>query len=100
MSNIIIYSEWASIENIALNDNVIANFINKSELISLTGIFLNNNNLSESVINNILITGDSKNITKEACTIDLSGGTNSAPTGAGITAKNNLISRGYTVKTN
>jgi hypothetical protein len=32
--------------------------------------------------------------------MDLSGGTSAAPTGAGITAKNNLIAKGWTVATN
>lgn len=32
--------------------------------------------------------------------VELSGGTNAAPTGAGITAKNNLIAKGWSVTTN
>ena len=33
-------------------------------------------------------------------TLDLSGGTNAAPTGTGITAVSNLITKGWTVTTN
>ena len=52
----------------------------------------------ELSVNTILITENSKNQNNK--TIYLNGGTNAAPTGDGITAKNALISRGYTVTTN
>lgn len=49
-------------------------------------------------INNILIEID--NSIKTSGYIYLEGGTNAAPTGAGITAKNNLIAKGISVTTN
>ena len=44
------------------------------------------------------MTENSKNLSGKQ--INLSGEGNAAPTGDGITAKNALISRGYTVTTN
>ncbi|MEK6616898.1 MAG: hypothetical protein AABZ32_12470, partial [Bacteroidota bacterium] len=57
-----------------------------------------NNNLDEPSTNGILIWLD-KNDELNG-TVNLAGGTNAPPTGAGITAKNNLIAKGWTVTTN
>ncbi len=60
------------------------------------------NALTESAVNQILIDADAAlsigNV--PGTTIYLTGGTNAAPTGAGITAKNNLVANGATVTTN
>lgn len=58
-----------------------------------------NNALTESAVNQILIDADTSGIAT-GTTINLTGGTNSAPTGLGITAKNSLIANGATVTTN
>ena len=62
------------------------------------------NSLTTSVVNSILQTVDTyttpsgNNMTDKF--IDLSGGSNGAPTGAGLTAKTSLIAKGYQVLTN
>ena len=58
-----------------------------------------NNALTETAVNLILTEADTKGIAT-GTTINLTGGTNAAPTGAGIIAKNNLIANGATVTTN
>ena len=57
------------------------------------------NKLTVSAVNQILIDADTSGIAS-GTTIKLEGGTNAAPTGAGLTAKNNLITNGATVTTN
>jgi len=57
------------------------------------------NALVESAINQILIDCDTASL-GTGDTITLDGGTNAAPTGAGATAKANLIARGASVTTN
>ncbi len=58
-----------------------------------------NNALTESAVNQILIDADTYGIAT-GTTITIDGGTNAAPTGAGATAKASLISGGATVTTN
>jgi hypothetical protein len=94
--------------------------VNLSNCPALTDIYVQNN----SVLNNINITGSSDstildifanaipqaNVNNLLITVDATGllggyfdvrfGLNSAPSGAGITAKNNLISKGWQVYTN
>ena len=57
-----------------------------------------NNNLDELSTNGILIWLDDND--EEGGTVNLSGGTNAPPTGAGLVAKNSLIAKGWTVITN
>jgi hypothetical protein len=54
--------------------------------------------LNVASVNAVLIAADANGALSG--TMDLSGGTSAAPTGAGITAKNNLIAKGWTVATN
>jgi uncharacterized protein YjbI with pentapeptide repeats len=54
--------------------------------------------LNVASVNAILIAADANGALSG--TMDLSGGTSAAPTGAGITAKNNLIAKGWIVATN
>ncbi len=56
------------------------------------------NNLSVSAVNDLLVAFDNAGST--TLNFNSSGGTNAAPTGAGLIAKNNMISRGLTVVTN
>ena len=54
--------------------------------------------LNVASVNAILIAADANGALSG--TMDLSGGTSATPTGAGVTAKANLISKGWTVATN
>lgn len=61
--------------------------------------YFNNNALSQQTVDNILIAIDNGGSTGGGY-LELSGGTNSTPSLAGLTAKANLISKGWTVLTN
>jgi hypothetical protein len=63
-----------------------------------TDIILSGNSLTEDCVNDILIKVDS--YTHVPTSLDLSGGANAAPSGAGLTAKANLILKGCIVTTN
>lgn len=65
---------------------------------SILTILLDNNAIPTADINTLLTTIDG--FATNNGTIDVSGGTNGAPSGAGATAKTNLIGRGWTVTTN
>jgi hypothetical protein len=54
--------------------------------------------LNVASVNALLIALDANGLNNGA--VNVSGGTSAAPTGAGITAKNNLIGKGWTVTTN
>ena len=61
--------------------------------------------LTAAAINDILVKLDANGVSNTQSVtnnyiIKLDGGTNAAPTGAGITAKNNLIAKGWSVTTN
>ena len=65
---------------------------------SITSFKAGGNALSETAVNNILIQLDAAGSTYNYC--ELAGGTNHAPTGAGLVAKNNLLAKHWTVNTN
>lgn len=92
------YKEWVNIESIYLINTGLTAFINHIEWVNLIYVELYDNNINETNINNILTVEDAKNRSNN--NIYLNGGTNAAPTGDGLIAKNNLISRGYQVITN
>jgi hypothetical protein len=54
--------------------------------------------LTGTAVNNLLTQLDANGISGGS--VDVSGGTNAAPSGAGLTAKTNLIAKGWTVTTN
>lgn len=64
--------------------------------------YFNNNALNVTTVNAILtkFAAIAPTVTGTGRTLDLSGGTNAAPTGAGLTAKSTLQSGGWTVTTN
>ena len=64
----------------------------------LKRVEIDNNGLTATEINNLLIKLDTNGLSGGY--FKSSGGTNAAPTGAGITAKNNLIAKGWSVTTN
>ena len=68
------------------------------ELNNVKTLDASNNNFDAPTVNAMLLWLDNNNITGGTCNI--TGGTNAAPTGAGITAKNNLIAKGWAVSTN
>lgn len=61
-----------------------------------------NSSYSQTIINNLLIALDANGKTgpNPYCVVFLNGGTNAVPSGAGITAKNNLIAKSWDVYTN
>lgn len=64
---------------------------------SLTSFDLSNNSLTSTEVNRVLIAFDNAGASNGILNL---GGNNAAPTGTGITAKNTLVSRGWTVTTN
>ncbi|NCP97788.1 hypothetical protein GW820_02765, partial [archaeon] len=58
-----------------------------------------NNQLTEVAINGILTAFD-RDVTVSGGKIIINGAGNAAPTGAGLTAKTNMIAKGWTVSTN
>lgn len=93
-----IFKEWVNLKSLNIGGNEIESFFNIIELITHEFINLQSNKLTEQSVNNILIVENEKNETNKTILLDV--GTNAAPTGDGIAAKNALISRGYTVLTN
>ena len=84
--------------NLFLYDNMLSNFTLPAAYSGLIHIQLQNNNLNVGSINNILMTVNNWNTSNGI--LLLNGGTNAAPTGAGLTAKAALIARGWNVVTN
>ncbi len=99
ISSLTTYAAWALLQSLIVNDTSITNLIAHSAWTSILTFNLSNNAIvSATNINNELIALEAAGMSSG--TVDLSGGTNAAPTGAGITAKNNLISAGVSVTTN
>jgi len=74
-------------------------------LLNTTMMYADGCGLTAAAINDILVKLDANGVSNTQSvttnyTIRLDGGTNAAPTGAGITAKTNLISKGWNVTTN
>ena len=64
----------------------------------LTSVRLRENSLTTTSVNNILIDLDNNGLLNGNCR--LNGGTNAAPTGNGLIAQDNLLSKGWTANTN
>ena len=86
------------LKNITLRNCTSLNNIDFSVLSSCTNIDAFNCGLSETTVNTILIALDINGLSSGF--VDLSSGTSIAPTGAGITAAANLITKSWTVNTN
>jgi len=99
LTNIETHKEWVNLYYLYISNNQLTTLIVYPEWVSLYNFYAENNKLNELSINNILIIENNKNITQNR-QFNIRGGSNAAPTGAGITAKNALISRGYTIFTN
>lgn len=86
------------VPSINFSHNAITNWVWAGGTFYLSALDLSHNALTEACVNTLLAALNAVNGSN--LTVDLSGGTNHAPTGAGITAKNALIAKGATVSTN
>lgn len=104
LSGILDLSNLSKLEFLDLRKNKLTSVKLSATCISTSNQFtftFADNNLDVDSVNNILITLDSYNKSGNYLnTLSLEGGTNASPSGAGITAKNNLISKGWSVTTN
>ena len=91
-------STLVALQYLILNNNQLTAFTAHAEWTALLYLDLDVNALDVTSINNILINALASGITTG--TIDLTGGTNAAPTGAGITAADALNTLGVTVTAN
>lgn len=97
------HAEWVQLRALNLGNNAITTFVAHNTWSSLMSDFslFGSAVTSAAEINAILIAIDETGMTGGGFeAVDVSGGTNAAPTGAGITAANNLIARGVSVTTN
>ena len=90
-------SNLVNLQYLSLGYNQFTN-IDISNNVNLISAPFASNRLTETSVNNILIQLDNNGLLNGFCYT--AEGTNEAPTGAGITAKNNLIAKGWTVNTN
>lgn len=90
-------SNLVNLNQFDLSDNQVTN-IDISNNVNLTSLPFGGNQLTETSVNNILIQLDNNGLENGFCY--LADGTNAAPTGDAIIAKNNLMSKGWTVNTN
>jgi hypothetical protein len=90
-------SMLSSLEEFDLNgnDNLTSVILPES---SLNDIDLDSTALTETAVNSILQSLDSSGVTNGF--VDLAGGTSAAPTGAGATAYDNLVGKGWDAYTN
>lgn len=81
-------------------DNALTGYAGSSFPAGLIHFRADDNALSEAAVNAILVQLDALGTSGGTCELDNPGaGTNAAPSGAGSTAKTNLIGRGWTVNT-
>jgi hypothetical protein len=80
------------------NDNTGLQHINITGCVNLDDVQLNNNALTQASVNHVLFTLDDNGLTGGF--VNLSGGTNSAPSGLGATAAANLLVKGWSVSVN
>jgi len=93
------YNTWTVMDLFYINDNDLTTLEVHEEWVLLNLFDASGNAIASATdINNILIELDTMGMASGY--VNLSGGTNTAPTGAGITAKDNLITAGVTVTTN
>ena len=104
------YNQLTVTPNVSQNPKLVTLYLGGNQLTTyaggldamrkLTTYNISSNALPEAAINAILVDLDTARVAgNPVCTVGLSGGTNAAPTGAGITAKNNLVAAGWSVTT-
>ena len=86
------------LKNFWCYDNSLTGYIASTISTTLTNFNASNNALTVTAINQILVDFDAAG--HSGGILNLSGGTNGIPSGAGATAKANLIAKGWTVTTN
>jgi hypothetical protein len=77
------------------NDDTGLQHINITGCVGLDYVDLNSNNLTEASVNHVLITLDDNGLSNGY--VDLSGGTNSTPSGLGLAAQASLVIKGWAV---
>lgn len=65
---------------------------------NLTTVELNDNALDQNSVNDLFVALDANN--KQGGGVNITGGTNAIPTDDGLTAKNNLVAKGWEIYTN
>ena len=90
--------EWIALVDFEMHVNSLTTITTYSEWVLLNALILVVNALTETAVNNILIEAEASGITSGQ--IALEDGTNATPTGAGITAYDNLTLAGVTVSVN
>jgi hypothetical protein len=80
------------------NTNTGLQHINITGCVNLDDVELDNNDLTEASVNHVLITLDDNGLTGGI--VDLTGGTNSAPSGLGLAAQASLVIKGWVVFVN
>jgi hypothetical protein len=99
LTTVTVRPEWVALNSIYIKNTGLSDLEIPTECVNLLSVQLEDNAIvSDADINDILITLDTMAI--PLTIVDLSGGTNAAPTGLGVTAKNNMIGRGIIVTTN
>jgi len=99
-------SRCLNIDEVSMNTNDLDSYYSGTfaNLTLLTNLDLSANKFQETYINTILVdllvNQRQRKQNTPVCVVDLSGGTNAAPTGAGLAAKAALIAAGWTVTTN
>jgi uncharacterized protein (TIGR02145 family) len=121
---IVAHPEWIHIEDIGMVSNLLAAFVTHPEWVDIKILNLGNNDITSLIshpewiilerlgaagnnittvaeINNLLINLDTfSTVAVWVKDIDLTGGINAAPTGLGVTAKNNINAGGGLAQTN
>jgi len=77
---------------------VLTNISNFKAFAALTVVKFRENSLTTTSVNNILIDLDDNGLLNGECR--LTGGSSSAPTGDGLIAQDNLLSKGWVANTN
>ena len=90
-----------NLEYVLADNNNLTDFTGGVEP-SLYRFFINNNNLTETAVDNILqaFVDANRTTNMSIAIMNLGGSGNAAPSAAGVTNKNTLISRGWSVTTN
>lgn len=98
ISSITTHVQWVSLHTLYADACGLSTLTVYSEWTTFTGLEAGSNAITSTPINNIFIEIDS--LGTSSGSIGVAGGTNAIPTGAGLTAKNNLVARGWTIYTN
>ena len=93
-------NSFTTLDTLDFNDNGLTEIVIPETMVSLRIVDLAKNDIDEPNVNGVLIVIDLFGTSTTDGQIVLNQGTNASPTGDGIVAKDNLISRGWTVIVN